>query len=111
MIGENDFVNVIETLKEADDFMSDVAAVCNKHGLEYDGGAMDMCCKLHSTIVELLGKKFDDNEQWISWWVYDRHYGELDPTIKTEDGNGGFSMTCKPDTPSKFYNFLLEYYE
>ena len=111
MISENDFVGYIETLKEADDFMADSAALCNKYGLEYDGGTADLCAKLHSSIVEMLGKEFGDNEQWISWWVYDAHYGDGNTIIKMGGDDEGWSAEYDLNSAKTLYHFLLEYYD
>ena len=105
MLSKDEFVSVIETLKESDDFMTDISAVCHKYGTSYEGGLSDMCCKMHSTIVDVLEDMFNDKDEWISWWVYDCCYGTENPVVTDDDSDGG---TYEVDTPEKLYDILVE---
>lgn len=109
MISKADFVNIIEAIKDADNFMTDIAVVCGKYGVEYEGGTTDICCKLLSSIVELLTSVFNDTDQWISWWVYDCQYGKVYSTVKTQDADGNWAEE-DIDTPEKLYDFLVNRY-
>lgn len=41
---------------------------------------------LESDLVDSLVKMFDDEDNWIPWWIYETDFGNDAPEVTTSDG-------------------------
>ena len=102
MITKTDFCQVIEDLKQNEEYLDDIRNVFKKHRREtqvYSTG-------LENTIINLLEALFKDEEDnWIDYWI-----GELDVGEKYEEGTvtdeDGSIIPLK--TAEELYDFLIK---
>ena len=77
MITNNEFVDIINKLKEVNDFVEETnerAKKLNDAIISDFYNTMSLSISHESLVVKLLENIFDDNEI-ISWWLYELDYG------------------------------------
>lgn len=102
MITKTDFCQVIEDLKQNEEYLDDIRNVFKKHRREtqvYSTG-------LENTIINLLETLFKDEEDnWIDYWIWELDFGEKyeEGTVTDEDGS-----IIPLKTAEELYDFLIK---
>lgn len=102
-----------ETKNHTDELCEDLYSVLQKHRPEQD---MDLrgyqlwplVCdtRLEDALVRELEKEFEDEDSWISYYIYELEFG-----TKEWAGNCGNTQDGKPiclETPEDLYDFLID---
>lgn len=108
MLTKNEFVHVIENMKEVDDFYDDFYEVTRKHGIGGMDSFDDMHCKMSSLLGDVLISMFDDTDHYLDWWLWDCEYGSDHADVCWVDEKTGEKKSVNLDTPEKLYDFLIE---
>lgn len=107
MISKEQFVKIINRLKDTDDFVKETNNRARKLADSIESAeinAMGLAISHESIVVELLEDMFNDSD-YISWWLYDLEYGRdyKDGCIQDEKGK-----IIDLSTAEKLYDFLVE---
>lgn len=93
MVSKEKFVEIINRLKEADEVVNKVNDILRntRENIENDFmNASAMSISHEGVVVELLKIIFNDEDDWISWWIYEEDYGRKfkvgDVSYKNEEG-------------------------
>ena len=107
MITKEQFVEIINRLKETDDIKNKVNSIIRESRDSAiadftEAGSLMICHK--DIVVKLLENMFNDTDT-ISWWLYDRDYGR-----KFKIGDIVYDNGYKPNltTAEKLYDYLIE---
>lgn len=106
IITKSKFVKVINRLKDYSDLQNRIDELFkdNIENRESDFMNAGSICIGHETIViELLEVMFNDNNT-ISWWIYECNYGR-DFRLGNLEDNG---VQIDLSTPEKLYDYLFE---
>ncbi len=107
MITKNEFVEIMNKLKEVDDFVKEVNEKSRKLSdaiISDFFNAQSLSISHESLVLELLQNIFNDKD-FISWWIYETDYGRNKNMAKVwlED-NTEISL----ETPEQLYDFLIK---
>lgn len=107
MISQEEFVRIINRLKETDDLKNKINSMIRESTdcalTDFtEAGSLLICHE--DLVVMLLEKMFNDTDT-ISWWLYDEDYGR-----KFKIGHIVHDNGYKPNlsTPEKLYDYLLK---
>lgn len=106
MISEEQFVDIINKLKEVNDFVNetnDKAKKLNDAVISDFFNATSLSISHESIVVELLQNMFKDNDL-IGWWIYELDYGRKFKMGDLIDNEVEIDLS----TPEKLYNYLKE---
>lgn len=106
MISEKQFVDIINKLKEVNDFVNetnDKAKELSDAIISDFFNAMSLSISHESIVVELLQNMFKDNDL-IGWWIYELDYGRKFKIGDLIDNGVEIDLS----TPEKLYNYLKE---
>lgn len=106
MITKNEFVDIINKLKEVNDFVEETnerAKKLNDAIISDFYNAMCLSISHENLVVKLLENIFDDNEI-ISWWLYELDYGRKYFGGCIQDENG---KDIDLSSESKLYDYLI----
>ena len=107
IISEKEFVRIINRLKQTDetvDKANEVFREClDSEVTDFVNAASLMIC--HKDIVIDILQKMFDNDDTISWWIYDLEYGTKykNGCITEQDGT-----IIDVSTAEKLYKYLVE---
>lgn len=108
MISKEKFVEIINRLKEVDDFVEETNDRARKlsDAVRSDFfNAMSLSISHEEIVLELLEDIFKlDKDDTLSWWIYEEDYGR---NFKM----GDFTVEGKEidlSTPEKLYDYLVE---
>ena len=106
MITKQEFVDIIDKLKEVNDFVNetnDKARKLNDAIISDFFNASSLSISHENIVVELLENMFNDKDI-LSWWLYDLDYGRKykDGYITETDGT-----EIDLSTPEKLYDYLI----
>lgn len=107
MITKKEFVDIINKLKEVNDFVeetNDKARKLNDAIISDFFNASSLSISHEIIVVKLLENMFNDKDI-ISWWLYELEYGEKYEKGCIKDCNG---KDIDVSTPEKLYDYLLE---
>ena len=107
MITKEQFVKIINKLKEADDFVTrtnEDARKLNDAIISEFFNASSLSISHESIVLELLENMFNDTEI-LSWWLYELDYGRKFKMGYIQDENG---QDINLSTAEKLYDFLIE---
>ena len=106
MISKKEFVNIINRLKEVNDFVDETntraRALTDAIKSEMTN-AMHLAINHEDIVVELLENIFNDNDI-ISWWLYELDYGREFKEGYLQDGKG---YNIDISSAEKLYDYLL----
>lgn len=112
MVSKEEFVEIIDRLKEVNDFVDEVNDKARKlrDSVRSDFmNASSLSISHESIVVELLQDIFNDESDWLGWWLYEENYGRDFKVgdISYEDEEG---ITIYPDLGKAeyLYEWLLE---
>lgn len=106
MITKKEFVDIINRLKETDDFVNMVNNKARelRDAIESDFfNACGLSISHESIVVRLLEDIFNDYDT-ISWWLYELDYGREYKKGCLKDENG---KNINVSTPEKLYDYLV----
>ena len=107
MITREEFIDIIEKLREIDGFVketNDKARKLNDAIISDFFNASSLSISHENIVVRLLENMFND-EEIISWWLYELDYGRKFKKGYLKDGDG---KNIDVSTPEKLYDYLIE---
>lgn len=107
MISKKEFVDIINKLKEVNDFVDMVnteAKKLNDAIISDFHNAMNLSISHENLVVSLLEKIFNGDDT-ISWWLYELNYGRKYYAGCIQDANG---KNIDLSTAEKLYDFLIK---
>lgn len=107
MIDKKEFVDIINKLKEVDDFVKETNAKARQLNdviISDFFNASSLSISHESIVVRLLENMFNDNDI-ISWWLYELDYGRSYRKGCFQDGKG---KNIDISTPEKLYDYLIK---
>ena len=107
MITKNKFVEIIDRLREASDFVdetNDRARELNDAIISDFFNASSLSISHESIVLELLENMFNADDT-LSWWLYDLNYGREYKEGIIQDVNG---RNIDLSTAEKLYDFLID---
>lgn len=106
MISKESFIEIIERLKETDNIKNQVnkiiRASTNTNISDFTEAGSLMICH-EDLVVKLLENIFDDNDT-ISYWLYERNYGRDYQKGDIIDNGKKVDLS----TPGKLYDYLIQ---
>lgn len=106
MISKNRFVEIINTLKETDEFVTEVnekAKGLKDAKISDFFNAMSLSISHEQIVVDLLENMFNSRDL-IGWWIYELNYGKLYSDGVFQDGNGN---NIDVSSAEKLYDYLV----
>lgn len=100
ILSKEEFVEIINNIKKQDkkddDFSKAIGIMC-------DGSPalFGVDNKITESLLSLLIKIFEDKDDWISWWIYERVNDEYKAYYKNK-------KEIKLNTAEDLYNFLIK---
>ena len=107
IVSKEEFVDIIKRLKQVNDFVNETNKKARDldDAIESDFFNVSSLSISHETIVvRLLKLMFNDYDDLISWWIYEKDYGRKEE-IKCWDG---CSNEVDLSTPENLYDYLIE---
>lgn len=107
MITKNKFVEIIDRLREASDFVdetNDRARKLNDAIISDFFNASSLSISHESIVLELLENMFNADDT-LSWWIYELNYGREYKDGIIQDVNG---RNIDLSTAEKLYDFLID---
>lgn len=107
-ITEQKFCDIIRQLKEADELKCEVDDLIRKHipeGHDFLSG-YGMSIDHECAVVDLLELLTHDKGEWISWWCWEKDYGEREDFDAMDKDGDPIDLS----TPELLYAFLLQEY-
>lgn len=101
IINKSEFCRILTKLKENEDFIDEINNVLRKFG----GDSYIFSTGLEDTIVRLLESIFSDTDQWISYWVWEKGFGDNYEDGDAVDENGDIIHI---KTAEELYDFLIK---
>ena len=106
MISEKQFVDIINKLKEVNDFVNetnDKAKKLNDAVISDFFNATSLSISHENIVIELLQNMFNDSDL-IGWWIYELDYGRKFKIGDLIDNGVEIDLS----TPEKLYDYLKE---
>lgn len=110
MISKERFVNIIETLKETNDFVEETneKAMKLQDAIRSDFfNAMSLSISHEDIVIQLLENMFND-EDIISWWLYDLDYGRKFKIGCIQEEKEGKIVKYDLSNAEKLYDYLVD---
>ena len=107
MISKEQFVKIIDRLRQVNDFVEETNEKARQldDAIESDFfNAMSLSISHETIVVQLLENMFNDSD-YISWWLYDLSYGREYKEYCIQDAEGN---AIDLSTAEKLYDFLIE---
>ena len=107
MLTKKEFVEIIEKLKEVNDFVDETNEKARKlHDAIISDfyNTMSLSISHENIVVQLLEKIFNDKDI-LSWWLYELDYGRRYEKGCIKDRNG---KDIDISTAEKLYDYLVE---
>lgn len=116
MISKQLFVKYINCIQEKDNMANEINKILIKYNQRDLLDGYDLINNdFIDIIVELLDKNFDDNCDWVDYFIYELDYGNK---YWTDDGRFCSDLILDENdqpidisTPEKLYDFLIEEYK
>ena len=104
MISKKRFVRVLNFIKKMHEVEDEVNDAFRRNKMEFNSFSF---CDYENELFELLADCVNDENDWISWWLYDANYGKDIENgglyVENEDGSK-IDLT----TPEKLYDYLAK---
>lgn len=107
MISKKEFIEIIEKLKEVNDFVNETntkARKLNEAIISDFFNAMSLSISHENIVVELLENIFNDTDI-LSWWLYELDYGRKYEKGVFRDEN---DIEIDISTAGKLYDYLIK---
>lgn len=106
MISKQEFIDIIDKLKEVNDFVDEVNSKTRKLNdaiISDFFNASSLSISHENLVVRLLENMFNDQDM-ISWWIYEVNYGRnTDMAWVEENGVKTYLYTAED-----LYNYLIK---
>lgn len=110
MITKQEFVDIIEKLKQVNDFVYET----NKKARELNDAiisdffnASSLSISHETIVVRLLENMFNDKDI-LSWWLYDLDYGRKFKFGYLQEEKNGKMVSIDLSTAEKLYDYLIQ---
>lgn len=102
MITKKQFITIITAIEEQHKLEQEFADALDKI---LDGNFVPMLsANLENSIMTVVKELFEDNADWISWWMYEKDFGKRkDMSASYKNGK-----KIKLDTVDDLYKFLIK---
>ena len=110
MISKKEFVEIIDRLKETNDFVEKTNDNARKlqDAIRSDFmNAMSLSISHEEIVVELLENIFNDTEILV-WWLYELDYGRKFELGCIQEEKEGKIVNIDVSTAEKLYDYLIE---
>lgn len=110
MIDKLEFISIINKLIEVNDFVDETnnkARQLNDAIVSDFFNASSLSISHETVVVKLLENMFEDKDNTISWWIYEKDYGRNYKIGDMSVNDLGIDLT----TPEKLYDHLIKEYE
>lgn len=106
MISKQEFVNIINRLRNYNDLQNKIDELFEENidNREMDFMDAGSICIGHETIVVRLLENIFNDKNTISWWLYECNYGR-DFSLGDLEDNG---VEIDLSTPEKLYDYLIK---
>ena len=107
IIIKEEFVDIMQRLKQVNDFVietNEKARKLNDAIISDFFNASSLSVSHETTVVRLLKMMFNDHDDLISWWIYEKDYGR-NKNIRIWDR---LSNEIDVSTADKLYDLLIE---
>ena len=107
MISKQEFIEIIDKLREVNDFVDEVnskARKLNEAIISDFFNAASLSISHENLLVRLLENMFNDKDI-ISWWLYELDYGRKFKNGYLTDENG---IDIDVSTADKLYDYLIK---
>ena len=110
MITKQEFVDIIEKLKQVNDFVDET----NKKARELSDAIISdffnasSLSILHETIVVRLLENMFNDKDILSWWLYDLDYGRKFKFGYLQEEKNGKMVSIDLSTAEKLYDYLIK---
>ncbi len=107
MITKQEFIKIINRLKEVNDFVEETnrkARKLNDAIISDFYNTMSLSISHENTVVELLENMFNDKDI-IGWWLYELDYGRKFKKGYLRDENG---LDIDVSSAGKLYDYLIK---
>lgn len=107
MIDKLEFISIINKLIEVNDFVDETnnkARQLNDAIVSDFFNASSLMISHENIVVKLLENMFEDKDNTISWWIYEKDYGRNYKIGDMSVNDVGIDLT----TPEKLYDYLVE---
>lgn len=101
IINKSEFCRILSKLKKNEDFIDEINDVLRNFGRD---GYM-FSTGLEDVIVRLLETVFEDTDEWISYWVWEKGFGDNYEDGDAVDENGDIIHI---KTAQNLYDFLIK---
>ena len=109
MISKQEFVDIIEKLKQVNDFVDET----NKKARELNDAIIldfyntsSLSISHETIVVKLLENMFND-EEILSWWLYELDYGRKFKLGYLQQEKNGKIINIDLSTTEKLYDYLI----
>lgn len=100
MINKSDFIEAINVLKNYLAFYDKLNSLCRDFNRQDNFFGSE---ELFDLTVSLLKENIDDENDYISWWIFDEDFGECENSwVEFEDGKRIYLNNA-----SDLYDFLI----
>lgn len=110
MITKQEFVDIIEKLKQVNDFVDET----NKKARELNDAIISdfyntssLSISHETIVVELLENMFNDTDI-LGWWLYDLDYGRKFKPGYLQEEKDGKIINIDLSTAEKLYDYLIQ---
>lgn len=106
MLTKQEFVDIIDRLKEVNDFTIETNRKAQEltHDIEFN--SMYLYISHEDTTVKLLDNMFDTD--LISWWIYELDYGRKYKEGYIQEEKDGKIINIDLSTAEKLYDYLVK---
>ena len=107
MIDKLEFISIINELMEVNDFVNETnnkARQLNDAIVSDFFNASSLSISHETIVVKLLENMFEDKDNTISWWLYEKDYGRNYKIGDMSVNDVGIDLT----TPEKLYDYLVK---
>lgn len=101
IINKSEFCRILSKLKKNEDFIDEINDILRNFGRD---GYM-FSTGLEDVIVRLLETVFEDTDEWISYWVWEKGFGDNYEDGDAVDENGDIIHI---KTAQNLYDFLIK---
>lgn len=109
MISKKEFVEIIDDLRETNDFVvetNDRARKLKDAIISDFYNTMSLSISHENIVVHLLENMFNDKDI-ISWWLYDLDYGRKFELGCIQEAKDGFIINIDLSSAEKLYHYLV----
>jgi hypothetical protein len=101
MITKKTFIKTMEVLKKQR--LQEAAISVLLEDMTEETHFFNVSEKVENALLNILAECFEDTDGWLSWWIYEKDFGQK--KLKAYDVN---KKGIKLNTAEQLYNFLVK---